>query len=272
MSILEALILGIVEGLTEFLPVSSTGHLILTKALLKLEDDVDLYLVTIQLGATLAVALYYRERIVSMLGGIFGKDKEGRKLFLQLIVAFIPAAVFGLLFDDLIETHFFNPMTVAIALILGGIIMIGAEWRLNKVGPRIEKLEDMNYKDALIIGFSQCAALWPGMSRSMSTIVGGQLRGLSNRVAADFSFLLALPTLGAATCYTLLKSVLKDDPNLVSPADLSFWVGMVTSFVVGWLAVATFLKFLKKVGMAPFGYYRIIVGLVTIGCILLGIL
>lgn len=272
MSILEAFILGVVEGLTEFLPVSSTGHLILTKALLGLGDDVDHYLVTIQLGAVLAVAIYYRARVLSMLQGVTGKSSDGRKLLLNLFIAFLPAAFVGLMFNSLIDEHLFSPLTVSIALILGGVVMIWAERRMISKGPTITELEQVKPMDALLVGISQCAALWPGMSRSMSTIVGAQLRGFSNTVAADFSFLLALPTLGAATCYSLLKSVMENDQPTVAVTEFPFWVGMVTSFVVGWLAVATFLKVLNKVGMAPFGIYRIIIGILTIGLIASGLL
>ncbi|MGF1573878.1 MAG: undecaprenyl-diphosphate phosphatase [Sumerlaeia bacterium] len=264
----QAFILGLVEGLTEFLPVSSTGHLILTKAIMGLGTEVDHYLVTIQLGATLAVALFYRIQVISLFQGLTGTNKSGRKLLINLLIAFCPAVVFGLALSNLIERHFFNPTTVAIALMLGGVIMIAAEKHLQKKGPRLDSLDDLNWKDALTIGFGQCAALWPGMSRSMSTIVTAQLRGCSNKLAADFSFLLALPTIGAATCYTLVKSILKEQsqtiPTGVSVTELPFWIGMLTSFTVGWLAVAGFLSILKKYGMSPFGYYRIVLGIVTL--------
>lgn len=264
MTSFEAFILGIVEGLTEFLPVSSTGHLILTKDLLGLGNEVDSYLVTIQLGATIAVALFYRTQVLSLFQGILGSNPAGRKLLINLLIAFCPAVVLGLTLDDLIEAHFFNTTTVAIALILGGIIMIAVEKWLTKKGPTLETLDQLTWKDALIIGLGQCAALWPGMSRSMSTMVTAQLRGCTNKLAADFSFLLALPTLGAATCYSLLKSILKDQTQTVTITELPFWVGMITSFVVGWLAVAGFLTILKKYGMSPFGYYRIVLGVVTL--------
>lgn len=264
MTSLQAFILGLVEGLTEFLPVSSTGHLILAQDLMGLGNEVENYLVTIQLGATLAVALFYRAQVLTLFQGMFGANKEGRKLLINLLIAFCPAVVFGLALDDLIESYFFNPTTVAIALILGGIIMIAVEKFFVKKGPTLETLDQLSWKDALIIGFGQCAALWPGMSRSMSTIVTAQLRGCSNKLAADFSFLLALPTLGAATCYTLLKSILKDQTQTVPITELPFWVGMITSFVVAWIAVAGFLSILKKYGMSPFGYYRIVLGVVSL--------
>ncbi len=264
MTIFEAFVLGVVEGLTEFLPVSSTGHLILTQDILGLGPEVERYLVTIQLGALFAVVLHYREQVLSLITGALGKDPAGRKLLLNLFIAFLPAAGMGLLFDDLIETYFFNPTTVAVALIVGGVIMIAAERHLIKKGAQVETLDAINWKSALTIGFGQCAALWPGMSRSMSTIVTAQLCGFNNRLAADFSFLLALPTLGAATTYSLLKGILKNEGTGVPITELPFWVGMFTAFIVAWAAIAGFLHFLKRVGMTPFGVYRIILGVVTL--------
>jgi len=268
MTILDAIILGIVEGITEFLPVSSTGHLILAKAALGLDDTVDTYLVTIQLGATLAVALYYRVRVLAMLKGLVGKDANGRRLVGNLLVAFFPAVVFGLLFDDMIEAALFNPVTVAAALVVGGVLMIVVERLRRRKTPRIERLDDVRPVDALAVGFAQCFALWPGMSRSMSTMVGGQLRGFSNELAADFSFLLALPTLGAATLYSMYK----DRDALGGEAMVPMLVGLGVSFVAGWLAVAVFLKFIKKTGLEPFGWYRIAAGLVVVALFAAGLI
>lgn len=271
MTLLDAIILGIVEGLTEFLPVSSTGHLILTSALLGLEGcAADAYLIVIQFGAIAAVAVHYRQRLLAVLRGMMGKDKDGKKLALHLFLAFLPAAVVGLLFDDVIEEYFFSSLTVGIALVVGGVLMIVAERPPIARPPRREKLEDLTPVDALLVGCAQCFALWPGMSRSMSTIVGGQLRGLSTPLAADFSFLLALPTLGAATCYSALKNreeLLAMDGGLPVMA-----AGMVVSFLVAWAAIAWFLKVVKKIGMTPFGWYRIAVGILVVVLVQLGML
>ncbi len=260
MTILDAIILGIVEGLTEFIPVSSTGHLILAKSLLGLADSVDTYLITIQLGATLAVAIHYRARIAQMLGGVTKGDEGGRRLAVNLFIAFLPAAVVGLLFDDMIERVFFNPLTVSLALVVGGIAMITIERAMKRRPAKLESVDRVGPLDAFAVGVAQCFALWPGMSRSMSTIVGAQLRGFSNAAAADFSFLLALPTLGAATLYSLWKDRAALEGDMLVPGA----VGLAVSFVSGWLAVAWFLKVLKRVGMEPFGWYRIAVGAVVL--------
>ncbi len=266
MTVLDAVILGIVEGFTEFIPVSSTGHLILTKSFLNLSDSVDTYLITIQLGATLAVAIYYRARVVQMLGGITKGDRDGQRLLLNLLIAFLPAAVVGLLLSDTIERLFFNPLTVALALVVGGILMIAIERIMKRRPARIDAVDVVKPADALLVGFAQCFALWPGMSRSMSTIVGAQLRGFSNQTAADFSFLLALPTLGAATLYSLWKDRAAFGGDMLLPGT----VGIAVSFVSGWLAVAWFLRILKRVGMEPFGWYRIGAGIIVLGLWLMG--
>lgn len=269
MSLLDAIILGIVEGLTEFIPVSSTGHLILTSYLLGLDDSaVDSYLIVIQFGAIAAVAVYYRQRLAAIMRGVLGGDAAGRALAIRLGVAFVPAALVGLSLGGLIEDHLFSALTVGLALIVGGIIMMAVE--RPSIAPKVrkEKLEDISIADALVVGCIQCFALWPGMSRSMSTIVGGQLRGFSTSLAADFSFLLALPTLGAATVYMAIKereALAALEGGLGVQA-----VGMVVSFFVAWAAVAWFLKVVKNVGMTPFGAYRIVVGLVVVGLVAAG--
>ncbi len=265
MTIIEAIILGIVEGLTEFIPVSSTGHLILTKSLLGMDDSADSFLVGIQLGALIAVAIYYRARVGEMLRGLTDFSSQGFKLATNLVIAFMPAAVIGLLIGEKIKEKLFNPMTVAAALLVGGILMIAVEKWQDKKTEHLDSLEQVTWRDALFVGFAQCFAMWPGMSRSMSTIVGGQMRGMTANVAADFSFLLALPTLGAATVYSLLK-----DREFVTMANMpAISVGLITSFVVGWAAVAWFLKVLKRVGMTPFGIYRIVLAGISFGAILM---
>lgn len=259
LTILDSIILGIVEGLTEFLPVSSTGHLILTKEWLGLGNEVDTYLVGIQLGAVMAVVTFYWSHILRMLT-VFtpGRDVAGLRLMLNLFVAFLPAAVVGLLLNDWIDAHFFNSFTVALALIVGGVIMLVVERVVKPAEGRIRSVDDVSLIDALVVGIAQCFSLWPGMSRSMSTIVGAQLRGFTNPAAADFSFLLSLPTLGAATLYSLYKGreELLAMPNWQTTVPL----GIAVAFVVAWIAIAGFLTFVKRYGMGPFGWYRLVVG------------
>ncbi len=264
MTYLQALILGIVEGITEFLPVSSTGHLILTNAALGLEGPaVDAYTIVIQLGAILAVLALYKDRAFQMLAGVAGKNPAGRSLFLKLLVAFVPAAIIGKLLDDPIEQLLFHPVPVAAALIVGGIAMILVERlyvlpRQQKAPESLKGVEGVSYLDALLIGVAQCLALWPGTSRSMSTIVGAQLRGLSSQAAAEVSFLLALPTLGAATLYKLIKN--RED-LLSMPGGIPIILfGNAVAFVVAFLAVKWFVGVVNRFGMTPFGAYRIVVG------------
>lgn len=261
MTLLDAIILGIVEGLTEFIPVSSTGHLLITSSLLGLTDDaINAYVIVIQLGAIMAVVIHYWDRIKQMFTGLNVAGSGGQRLVVNLGIAFMPAAVVGLAAEDFIENRLMSSDAwVAAALILGGVVMIVVE-RIMRPGERarIETLEQIKPLDALAVGIAQCFALWPGMSRSMSTIVGGQLRGMSNPVAADFSFILALPVLGAATTYKMVKDrerllAMEDGATLVA-------VGLVVSFFVAWAAIAWFLRFVKTHGMTPFGIYRIVIG------------
>lgn len=257
MDVSDAVLLGILEGLTEFLPVSSTGHLILLGEALALEGEaVKTFEIVIQAGAILAVAVYYRRLLAETLRGMLRRDPVAVRLLASLIVAFLPAAVVGLLFHKQIKALLFGSGPVVVALAFGGILMIGLEaWRGRRGAPGLSGLEAVTPKRALIIGLAQCAALWPGMSRSMSTIVGGQLAGLSTATAADFSFLLALPTLGAACAFDLLKGwrgLAEMDGGLQVVA-----VGLVTSFFVAWAVIAAFLRYLRRFGLAPFGWYRL---------------
>ena len=266
MNLFQAAILGVVEGLTEFLPVSSTGHLILVGHVMGLVGDaMNAFEIVIQAGALLAVVWLYRARLGEILAGIFRGDRQGRALFLKLLVAFIPAAVVGLGTHHWIEAHLFGPRPVAIALILGGILMIwiarGREERNARA--RIHSLDDIPLQAALWIGLAQCLSLWPGTSRSMATILAALLLGATPVVAAEFSFLLALPTLGAATLFDLAKhhhELL--GPDVGGPAVLL--VGLVVSAVVAVLAIRGFLKFLTSRGLAPFGWYRIALGALVI--------
>jgi len=270
MNWIDAVVLGVVEGLTEFLPVSSTGHLILTNALLGIEGRAsNVYTIVIQLGAILAVVTLYRARVAAMLRGIAGRDAAGLALFLRLFVAFLPAVVAGLLLEDLIDGYLFRPVPVSIALIAGGIAMIVVERALGKSGEG-KRIEDLTFRDAALVGLTQCLALWPGTSRSMCTILGGRFAGLSTAAAAELSFLLALPTLGGATVYKLIKE--RDilfDP-VAGPGIALIVVGNVVAFVVALAAVRWMVGFLNRHGMAPFGYYRIAIGVIFLALALAG--
>ncbi len=261
---LDAIVLGTVEGLTEFLPVSSTGHLILTTRLLGIEQrQADDLSIIVQFGAILAVVVYYRERVGKLLRGLAGRDEEGLRLNKLLITAFIPAAVLGGAFGDRIEALLFGPVAVAAALIVGGVAMIVAEHLSKRVeNYPIDDFGRIATKDALVVGFAQCFALWPGMSRSMTTIVGAQLRGFSPRTAAEFSFLLALPTLGAATVFKFVKEY--ETLSRIEGMMHMLLVGNVVSFIVAFVAVWSFIKLVSRVGMTPFGIYRIVLGILVL--------
>jgi len=277
MTILDAIILGIVEGITEYLPVSSTGHLIITSWLLGLDGDpeqkraVDAFNIIIQGGAILAVLGLYRARVGQMIRGILGRDPAGRRLFINLVIAFIPAAVLGVLLDDLIESHLFRPEPVIAALFIGGIILLcmrrwqdrlyAAQGKDDK--DRFVDIESLSWKSALTIGFLQCVAMWPGTSRSMMTIVGGMFMGLRPRQAAEFSFLLGLPTLGGACVYKLGKSILRDGDGFVTT--LGGWTPVLVGILVATFAAAIAIKWLVEWlgnhGLALFGWWRIAVSL-----------
>jgi len=268
MTWLDALLLGALEGLTEFLPVSSTGHLILLGAWLGHDDDVQKTLdVVIQLGAVVAVVAYYRERLSTLARGCLRRDPASLRLLAALGVAFTPAALVGLALHGFIKERLFGPGPVGLALIVGGVVMTGVDtWRRRKgeeAGNEAGNDDDaalasVTLGRAAVIGLFQCFSLWPGASRSMTTIMGGQLAGLRTKAAADFSFLLAIPTLGAATVYDLAKG---GAALLASPSGpTSLVVGLAASFVVAWLVIAAFLRYLTRFGLAPFGVYRIALG------------
>jgi undecaprenyl-diphosphatase len=264
MPLLVAVLLGIVEGVTEYLPVSSTGHLVLAGHWLGLSDDDPAsraFEIVIQLGAILAVVVHYRVLLTDRLRGLVAGERAALRLLTAVTIAFVPAAAIGLLAQKAIDQHLQRPVPVAIALFVGGIVMIAVERiraRSNTVGA--DGLEQVTPLRALAIGLGQCFSLWPGTSRSMSTIVAGQLAGLSTATAAEFSFLLALPTLSAAALYKAYKAhhVLATS---IGPASIA--VGLVVSFVVAWAVIATFLQYLKKHGLEPFGWYRIVLGAVV---------
>jgi undecaprenyl-diphosphatase len=263
-----AILLGIVEGLTEYLPVSSTGHLVIVGHLLGLPDGdpaTSSFEIVIQLGAILAVVAHYRGLLATRARGLLVGDAASLKLLQALAFAFAPTAALGLLLRKTIKAHLFGPMPVAAALVVGGILMIAVERARARQGiagavVAREGLENVTPARAFAIGIGQCFSLWPGASRAMCTIVMGQLTGLSTGTAAEFSFLLALPTLGAATLYEAAKA----RHVLFAHGDgASLALGMVVSFFVAWAVIATFLKYLRRRGLEPFGWYRIVVGLVA---------
>ncbi|MFW6414263.1 MAG: undecaprenyl-diphosphate phosphatase [Verrucomicrobiota bacterium] len=279
----ESIILGIVQGVTEYLPVSSTGHLILASnalglssykqtpeggrpALLKV-PALEAYQIVIQLGAILAVLGLYRRYFLAMLRGVVGRDPEGLKLLLCLVVAFLPAAVFGLLTRDTLKAHFFTPVSVAVALAAGGILMMGVEkWYERQTKSeggkrRCSNLTDITYLQALVIGIFQCLALFPGTSRSMITIVGALLVGLTLVNAAEFSFLLALPTLGGATLY---EGFTEWSGLMSGTGTTALFLGLVISFVVAAVSIKWLLHWLKSHGLTPFGIYRLALSAVVL--------
>lgn len=255
--IIIAFILGIVEGLAEFLPISSTGHLILVGHLLNFEGErAKTFEIVIQLGAILAISILYRQRLVSLFNikPILNKEKKFNAI--HIILGVIPAMIAGLLLHDIIKTYLFSPNTVVIGLVLGAILMIFAEKK--KAEPTSFSLDELTYKQALTIGLFQCLAVYPGFSRAGSTISGGLLAGSSYKTSSEFSFLIALPIMIGATGLDLLKSW-----KYLSVNDIPmFVVGFITSFIVAMFAVVTFLKWLEKLGLTPFAYYRIVLAIV----------
>lgn len=256
--LLQALILGIVEGLTEFLPVSSTGHLILAGDLLGFNDEKGkLFEIVIQSGAILAVMWEYRSRIARVLLGL-GSDRTSQKLVLNLAIAFIPLAVLGLLFKKAIEAHLFKPVPVAIAFIVGALFILWAEKRQHRI--RVETVDDIDVIDAFKLGLAQACALIPGTSRSGATIIGGLLFGLSRKAATEFSFFLAIPTLLAATAYNLYK-----ERALLSADDIGMWaVGFVTAFISAFLCVRWLLRYISSHDFTIFAWYRIAFGVIVL--------
>jgi len=265
---LKALIMGIVEGLTEFLPISSTGHLILTASLLDFTGEkVKVFEIAIQAGAMLAVCWEYRVRIANVLSGLFS-DSKAQRFVINLIIAFIPAAALGFLFNKAITARLFSPVPVALAFIIGGLVILWVE-RRHKKGhtARVESVDDMTALDALKVGFAQAFALIPGTSRSGATIIGGMLFGLSRKAATEFSFFLAIPTLFAATIYSVYKQ-----RELLSVLDLPwFGVGAISSFVSAFLCVRWLLRYISSHDFAVFAWYRIVFGFVVIATAYAGI-
>ena len=267
---LKAFILGIVEGLTEFLPISSTGHLIIAGDLLNFQGpEVNTFSIAIQAGAIFAVCWFYRERLFKAITGFWKPGKE-RQLTINLIVAFLPAAVLGVLLADLIESFLFNPITVAMALVLGGFIIFWVENRHAKLNiePRVREMDDMSARDAFYVGCMQCIAMIPGTSRSGATIIGGLVLGLSRRAATEFSFFLAIPTIFGATIYTLAKIFLRvsTEQTFVWTTNMTigFTVGFIVSFVSALIVVKWLLRYVSSNDFKAFGWYRIVFGLVIL--------
>lgn len=253
MNILHAIILAIVEGLTEFIPVSSTGHMVLTSALLHIEEDkfTKLFEIAIQFGAILAVvAMYWRKFF----------DFSKWQFYLKLLAAVVPALIFGKLFDDLIDEHLGNPVFIAIILVLGGVVLLFVDKWFQK--GEIQEESQITNQKAVYIGVFQClAVLFPGLSRSAATIIGGMQQGLTRQLAAEFSFFLAVPTMAAATGYKLLKYI-KEEGMLNSEQISTLALGNLIAFIVAMLAIRFFIQYLTKYGFKIFGYYRIIIGIV----------
>jgi len=256
--LLKALILGIVEGLTEFLPVSSTGHLIIAGDLLGFTDErAKVFEIAIQLAAILAVVWEYRAKIAQVLGGLLREPSAQRFVF-NLLVAFMPAAVLGLLFSKAIKAYLFNPITVATAFIVGGLLILWAERRRHQV--RVLSVEAMTWKDALKVGCAQALALIPGTSRAGATIIGGLFFGLERRTATEFSFFLAIPTMFAATFYDVYKH-----RELLNINDIPlFAVGGLASFVCAFLAVRGLLRYISHHDFSLFAWYRIAFGILVL--------
>lgn len=254
----KALVLGIVEGLTEFLPISSTGHLILAADLLGLNDEKGkVFELVIQTGAMLAVVWEYRAKFAGAIAGLF-RDASAQRFVANVAIAFVPAAVLGLLFGSYIKTALFKPVPVAIAFIVGGLIILWAEWRDHRI--TVETVDDMQWPDALKVGIAQSFALIPGMSRSGATIIGGLLFGLSRRAATEFSFFLAVPTLIAAGAYDFYKN-----RALFEVHDLGwFVVGMIVSFISAFLCIRWLLRYIMRHDFSLFAWYRIAFGIVVL--------
>ncbi len=259
---LKALIMGIVEGLTEFLPISSTGHLILAGSLLNFTGEkIKVFEIAIQAGAMLAVCWEYRARIGAVLAGLLS-DAKAQKFAINLVVAFLPAAGLGFLFNKSIKAALFSPVPVALAFIVGGLIILWVE-RRHKAKPvfaRIDSVDDMSALDAFKVGCAQAFALVPGTSRSGATIIGGMLFGLSRKAATEFSFFLAIPTLFAATVYSLYK-----ERALLAAADIPvFGIGTIAAFASAFLCVRWLLRYISSHDFSAFAWYRIVFGLVVI--------
>lgn len=259
MTIFETIVIGIVEGITEFLPISSTGHMIITEALLGMNIDefTKIFTVNIQFGAILSVVVLYWKRFL-----------QSWTFYQKLFVAFLPAAVIGFLASDFIDSLLENVLVVAVMLLLGGILLLFVDKWFNKENPD----QEITYPTAFKIGFWQCLAMIPGVSRSAATIIGGMQQKLSRTNAAEFSFFLAVPTMAAASGYKLLKLILEPNGVAMLKDNLTtLLIGNAIAFIVAMIAIKTFITFLQKHGFKVFGWYRIVVGLILITLLLMGV-
>lgn len=264
---IQAFILGVVQGITEFLPISSTGHLLLVSRFMGFEGSLGgTFEIFIQLGSVLAVIGYYFRDLLTQAKG-FVRGGESRRFWFAILLAFIPAAIVGLIFRDFIKAVLFEtPLVIAAALFGGGVMLIVVE--LLPIKRWISRVEDVPFSRALLVGVFQCLALIPGMSRSGSSMIGGLLGGMDRRTAASFSFYLAIPTLGSATIVDLLTNL-----DLITAADIPrLIIGFVTTLVVSWLAIAWLLRFISTHSFIPFGIYRIVVAGVIVVMVMAGLL
>lgn len=256
--ILKAIILGIVEGFTEFLPISSTGHLILVNQFIGFSDEFEMtFDIVIQLGAILAIILLYRDRLNPFAGNP-SKRSETLDLWKKTLIGVLPALLIGGIFGGIVEEVLFNPTVVAIALLIGGIILLIIESKQRTA--KITSIAQLSYSTAIVIGFIQTLAMIPGTSRSAATIIGAMLLGCSRVVSAEFSFFLAIPTMLAATVYSLYKSGM----HLTSNEYLTIAIGFVVSFIVAYIVVAAFIKFISTNNFKIFGWYRIVLGVIVL--------
>lgn len=260
--VIKAIILGVVEGITEFLPISSTGHLIIAEEFFKLDPKKfkDAFDVIIQLGAILSVVVVFWNKLWPF-SGSREKQKDTWILWSKVLIAVIPAVVIGLKFDKVIKAKLFNPITVAITLVLYGVVLIIIEdYHKNKTNFRITNLRQLDYKTAVIIGIFQCLAMVPGTSRSAATIIGAMLLGLARSEAAEFSFFLAIPTMFGATAHDIYKTGL----SFNGMQWITVGVGFVVSFLVALVVIKAFMGYIKRKDFKPFGYYRIILGIIVL--------
>ena len=247
MTIFESIVLAIIEGLTEFLPISSTGHMIMASSILDIQGDfVKTFEISIQLGAIMAIVLLYAKRFL-----------QSFTIYLKLGVAFIPTGIVGILAYKTIKMYLFNPYVVGVALVIGGIILILIDKKVVARESKTLDLESISYKNSFLIGLIQCISMIPGVSRAAATIIGGVFNGLDKKQAMEFSFLLAVPTMFAATGYDLIKTPI----TFTSHEYLLLAIGLLVAFVSAWAAVKVFIKFVENYGFKYFGYYRIVIGL-----------
>lgn len=248
MNIIQSIVLSIIEGLTEFLPISSTGHMILASSLMNIPEDafVKTFEISIQIGAIMAIVMLYARRFL-----------QGISIYLKLALAFIPTGIIGFLAYPYIKAYLFNPIVVTISLILGGIVLIIIDKKILDQQSKTDTLENISYKNAFVIGLFQSVSMIPGVSRAAATIVGGIFNGLDKKQAIEFSFLLAVPTMFAATGYDLYKTTIEFSGHEVFLLGL----GLAVAFITAWIAVKVFVRIVQNYGFKYFGYYRIIIGI-----------